>query len=173
MRLPIRVLAILAMLALPAAAQEPAKLGAIPDAFALTQAIEGEWDDENDHIGEAFEAVEEAAEQRGLKLSGKRITIRQVMGLKTFKSRVGYLIEGKAQPAIFGKRLEVRRLPQGKAWMANGTGNADALIKTRRKVLDELEKPGVKRVKGIEVIEIFDGDPSEDKTPFTVYGPVR
>jgi hypothetical protein len=172
----LRLLAALSFLILawPAAAQERTKLGAIPDVFAITQAIEGDLEDEDEHIREALDAVEKAAQNRGLKLSKDRVIIRQVMGLKTFRSRVGYLIEGKAFTATFGRGFEVGKLPKSKAWIATGKGGEDSgLIKTRRRVLDELAKPGVKRLAGIEVIEIFHGDPADGTTPFTVYGPIR
>jgi hypothetical protein len=40
-------------------------------------------------------------------------------------------------------------------------------------VLDELEKPGVKRLKGVETIELFYGDMDDKETKVEVYGPLR
>ena len=57
--------------------------------------------------------------------------------------------------------------------MASGVGGAAAVIPIRRKVLDELEKPGVRRLKGVETIEIFYGDMDDKETKVEVYGPLR
>ena len=170
LRLPLALF--LVLLAVPARAQDAAKLGALPDAMALTRAVEGDWEEEDDYIAESYEAVENAADRRGIKLSSKRVLIRQIMGLKTFRTRVGYLIEGPARPAAFNDNIELRRLPPQKAWVASGLGGGDAVIVARRRVLDAVEKPGVKRLKGVELIEIFDGDPNEKDTPFQVFAPL-
>jgi len=83
------------------------------------------------------------------------------------------VIETHAQPAMLGNGLELHKLPHAKAWVADGKGDADALTKTRRRVLDEVEKPGVNRFQGVELLEIFDGDPDEDATPFAIYAPIK
>ncbi len=160
-------------LGLPVDTLGPARLSALPDALVLTRVVQGAWDDEDDLLNEAFEAVEQAAQQRGLLLGTKRVVIREVMGPKTFKSRAGYVIETYAQPAVLGNGLELHKLPHAKAWVADGKGDADALTKTRRRVLDEVEKPGVNRFQGVELLEIFDGDPDEDATPFAIYAPIK
>jgi len=42
----------------------------------------------------------------------------------------------------------------------------------RQKVFAELEKPKVKRLKGVEVIELYYGDMDDEKTRIEVYGPL-
>lgn len=169
-RFPVALL--LVLLAAPALAQDAAKLASLPNAFALTRAVEGDWEEEDDYIAESYEAVEKAADRRGIALSSKRVLIRQVMGLKTFKAQVGYLVEGTARPATFSNDIELRRLPANKAWVAAGKGDSKAVIAVRRRVLDEAEKPGVKRLKGVELIEIFDGEPDQPDTAFQVFAPL-
>jgi hypothetical protein len=96
------------------------------------------------------------------------------MGLKTFRIRAGYVVDGKpkAKPGRLGKSAELRRL-SGPAYVMTGTGGAAAVIPIRRKVLDQVEKPGVNRIKGIETIEIFYGDMDDNETKVEVYGPLR
>ena len=42
----------------------------------------------------------------------------------------------------------------------------------RRRVFSEVEKPKVKRLKGVEIIELYYGDMDDEKTRVEVYGPL-
>jgi hypothetical protein len=119
--------------------------------LALTATKTGDWDGLGDLIGEALDEAEELASKRGLKLSKSEIVIYEVMGLKTFRARIGDLLEAKAKPGRPAKGFDLRLL-KGPACVATGTGGAASVISIRRRVLDEMEKPGVKRPKGIETI---------------------
>jgi len=158
-------------LALPATA---APLGKLPDVTVMTALKSGEWDELGDLIGEALDEVEEMADERDLALARIEVIIYEVMGLKTFRARIGYLLDAdaKARPGRLGKNIEIRQL-KGPAYVASGVGGAAAVIQIRRKVLDELEKPGVRRLKGVETIEIFYGDMDDNETKVEVYGPLR
>lgn len=166
--------ALLAFAAAPAGAQDAATLGKLPEVHVLTVLKSGDWDDLGDLIGEALDEVDEAADDRDLKLSTTAVVIYEMFGLRNFRARIGYVLdpESKARPGRFGKNFEVRLL-KGPAYVASGTGGAAAAIQIRRKVLDELEKPGVKRLKGIETIELFHGDMDDKDTRVEVYGPLR
>ena len=161
-------------LPLSSVAQDAAVLGKLPEVTVMTALKSGEWDELGDLVGEALDEVEEMAEERGLKVTGNEVVIYEVAGLKTFRARIGYLIdpETKAKPARYGKNIELRQL-KGAAYVASGAGGAAAAIPIRRKVLDELEKPDVRRLKGIETIEIFYGDMDDKDTTVEVYGPLR
>ncbi len=163
----------------PANAQETATienatLGKLPEVYVLTALKSGDWDDLGDLIGEALDEVDEMADERDLKLSKTEVVIYEMSGLKNFRARIGYLLdpETKAKPGRFGKNIELRLL-KGPAYVASGIGGAAAVIPIRRKVLDELEKPGVKRLKGVETIELFYGDMDDKETKVEVYGPLR
>jgi hypothetical protein len=151
-----------------------ATLGKLPEVYVLTALKSGDWDDMGDLVGEALDEVDEVAEDRELKLSKTEVVIYEVMGLKTFRARVGYVLdpESKAKPGRFGKNIELRQL-KGAAYVASGVGGAAALIPIRRKVLDEMEKPSTKRLKGVETIELFYGDMDDKETKVEVYGPLR
>jgi hypothetical protein len=165
-------------LALPAKAQDAthnaATLGKLPEVYVMTALKTGEWDELPDLIGEALDEVEEMADERDLALVRTEVVIYEVSGLKTFRARIGYLLdpEAKPKPGRFGKNIELRQL-RGPAYAATGVGGAAAVIPIRRKVLDELEKPGVRRLKGVETIEIFYGDMDDKETKVEVYGPLR
>ncbi|MET0670723.1 MAG: hypothetical protein ABWY66_12055 [Xanthobacteraceae bacterium] len=158
----------------PANAQEAATLGKLPEVHVLTALKSGDWEDLGDLVGEALDEVDEMADDRDLKLSKTEVVIYEMAGLKNFRARIGYLLdpETKAKPGRFGKNIELRHL-KGAAYVASGVGGAAAVIPIRRKVLDELEKPGVKRLKGVETIEIFYGDMDDKETKVEVYGPLR
>ena len=158
----------------PAVAQEAATLAKLPEVYVITALKSGEWDELGDLIGEALDEAEEMADERDLQITRNEVVIYETTGLKTFRARIGYLIdpESKVRPGRFGKNVEIRQL-KGPAYMASGVGGAAAVIAIRRKVLDELEKPGVKRLKGIETIEIFYGDMDDKETKVEVYGPLR
>ena len=158
----------------PAAAQEAATLGKLPEVYVMTALKSGEWDDFGDLINEAFEEVEELAEDRNIKLADAEVVIYEVIGLKTFRIRAGYLIEpaSKVKPGRFGKNIEVRLL-KGPAYVATGVGGYAASTAIRRKALDQVEKPGAARLKGIETIEIFRGHMDDKETKVEVYAPLR
>ena len=160
--------------AAPAGAQQAATLGKLPEVYVLTALKSGDWEDMADLVGEALDEVDEIAEDRDIKLIKAEVVIYEVIGLKTFRARIGSLLdpEAKAKPGRFGKNFELRLL-KGAAYVASGVGGAAAAPALRRKVLDELEKPGVKRLKGVETIEIFHGDMDDEETKVEVYGPLR
>lgn len=160
--------------AVPAQAQDAATLGKLPDVHVLTALKSGDWDDLGDLIGEALDEAEELADDYDLKLTKSAVVIYEMMALKRFRARIGYLLDPQAAtvPRRFGKSMELRRLI-GPAYVASGAGGAAAVIPIRRKVLDELEKPGVRRLKGVETIEIFRGDMNDKETKVEVYGPLR
>lgn len=166
--------ALLAFAVAPAKAQDAARLGKLPEVHVLTVLKSGDWDDLGDLIGEALDEVDEMADERDLTLSKTEIVIYEMSGLKNFRARIGYVLEpeSKPRPGRFGKNFEVRVL-KGAAYVASGTGGAASVIAIRRKVLDELERPGVKRLKGIETIELFYGDMDDKDTRVEVYGPLR
>ena len=56
--------------------------------------------------------------------------------------------------------------------MASDIGGVKVAPAIRQKVFAELEKPKVKRLKGVEVIELYYGDMDDDKTRIEVYGPL-
>ena len=158
----------------PANAQDAATLGKLPEVYVMTALKSGEWDDFADLAGEALDEVDEMADERDLQLTRNEVVIYEVMGLKTFRARIGYVVdaESKAKPGRFGKNVELRQL-KGPAYVASGSGGASAAISIRRKVLDELEKPNVRRLKGVETIEIFYGEMDDKDTRVEVYGPLR
>ncbi len=157
-----------------AATLEQARLGKLPEVYVITALKSGDWEDQGDLIGEAFDEAEDMADERDLKLSKTGIVIYEIAGLKTFRARIGYVLdpETKPKPGRFGKNIELRQL-KGSAYVASGIGGAAAVVPIRRKVLDELEKPGVRRLKGVETIEIFYGDMDDKETKVEVYGPLR
>ena len=55
------------------------------------------------------------------------------------------------------------------AWAAPPPATGDRAAQ----VLDELEKPGAQRLKGIETIEFYYGDMDGNDTKVEVYGPLR
>ncbi len=154
--------------------QDTARLARLPDVNVLTELKTGEWDDIGELISEALHDIETYSDQREIRLTEIVVVIYEVAGLKTFRARIGYVVDAsvKPRPGRYEKTIELRRLG-GRAFVASGTGGATAAIPLRRKVLDELEKPGVRRVKGIETIELFYGDLDEDDTRVEVYGPLR
>jgi hypothetical protein len=160
--------------AAPAKAQDAATLGKLPEVTVMTALKSGEWDELGDLIAEALDEVDEMADERDIKLIRTEVVIYEMSGLKTFRARIGYLLdpEAKARSGRFGKTIELRQL-KGPAYMATGVGGAAAVIPIRRKVLDELENPGVRQLKGIETIEIFYGDMDDAETKVEVYGPLR
>ena len=108
-------------LALPAKAQDAATLGKLPEVHVMTALKSGDWDDFGDKINEAFEEVEEQADDRNIKLADAEVVIYEVIGLKTFRIRAGYLIDpaSKVKPGRVGKNMEVRLL-KGPAYVATG-----------------------------------------------------
>ena len=162
------------MLANPAAAQDAATLGKLPEVYVMTALKSGEWDELGDVVGEALDEVEEMAGEHGIKITRNGVVIYEMSGLNTFRAWIGYLIDPAtgAKPGRFGKNIELRQL-KGAAYVASGVGGAAAAIRIRRKVLDELEKPNVRRLKGVETIEIFYGDMDDKDTKVEVYGPLR
>lgn len=175
----LRLLALIfALLAAPALAQEsgnpaPAKLVTLPDVSVLTTTKAGDWDDVDDYIGEALQEVEELASKRGFKLTTTEVVIYEVFGLKTFRARIGYLIdpEIKMRPHRPAQRFDLSKL-QGRAYLASDVGGAKAAPAIRQRVLSEIEKPKVKRLKGIETIELYYGSMDDEKTRVEVYGPL-
>lgn len=174
-----RFLALMFLLfAAPALAQEPAnsapaKLGKLPEVFALTMIKEGEWGDLEDYIAEAFQEVGDLANKRGFKLTTTEVVIYEIFGLKTFRARIGYLMdtEGKVKPHRPAQRFDLRQL-KGPAFMASGDGGAKAAPDIRRRVFSEIEKPKVKRLKGVELVELYYGDMDDENTRVEVYGPL-
>jgi hypothetical protein len=164
--------------AAPASAQDAATvsatLGKLPEVYVLTALKSGDWDDMGDLVGEALDEVDEMAEDRDIKLIKTEVVIYEMAGLKNFRARIGYVLdpESKAKPGRFGKNIELRQL-KGAAYVASGVGGAAAVIPIRRKVLDEMEKPSTKRLKGVETIELFYGDMDDKDTKVEVYGPLR
>ena len=193
-RLPIALMALLFAVTAAAAAQqpetvaiqqpaqdpagqpvkEPAKLKALPSGFAFTRLVMGELEKEDELTAKAYEELDGAAEKHGITLGKRHIVIYEVMGLKTFRKRVGYLLEAapKRRSQQLGKAITLEKLPPVKAWMTSDKGDGKILIKARRRVLEEVWKPGTKRLDGIEIIEVYHGAPAEDGTPFDVYGPL-
>ncbi len=165
---------LLLAMAAPAGAQEAATLGKLPEVQVLTALKSGDWDDLGDLIGEALDEVDELADERDIKLIKTEVVIYEMIGLKNFRARIGYLLdpETKAKPGRFGKSIELRLL-KGPAYVATGLGGASAAAPLRRKVLEELEKPGVRRLKGVETIEFYYGDMDDNETKVEVYGPLR
>lgn len=162
-------------LAAPTPAQEAAKLGKLPAVHVLTALKSGEWDDLEDLIAEGLDESQDYAEERDIKLTRTEVVIYELSGLKTFRARIGFVIDPgvkSLRPGRYGKNIDLRLL-KGSAYVATGTGGAAAAIPVRRKVLDELEKPGVRRLKGIETIELFHGDMGSKETAVEVYGPLR
>jgi hypothetical protein len=151
----------------------PAKLVRLPEVFALTTAKEGDWGDVDDYISEALQEVEELANKRGFKLTTTEVVIYELFGLKNFRARIGYLMDtkGKVKPHRPAQRFELRQL-KGPAFMASGDGGARAAPEIRRRVFSEVEKPKVKRLKGVEIIELYYGDMDDEKTRVEVYGPL-
>jgi hypothetical protein len=140
----------------------------------MTALKSGEWDELGDLIGEAFDEVEEMASERDIELTKTEVVIYEMSGLKTFRARIGYQVdpEAKVKPGRFGRNVELRQL-KGPAYVASGAGGANAAPPLRRKVLEELEKPGVRRLKGVETIEIYYGDMDDPDTKIEIYGPLR
>lgn len=171
----------LLLLIAPAQAQDfgiqetatPAKLANLPQVFALTATKAGDWDDLDDYIAEAFREIEDLAAKRGFKLTTTEVVIYEIFGLKTFRARIGYLMdtEGKVKPHRPAQRFELRQL-KGPAIMASDIGGAKAAPEIRRRVFAEIEKPKMKRLKGVETIELYYGDMDDEKTRVEVYGPL-
>lgn len=171
------------LLAAPAWAQDswaqesamsaPAKLAKLPEVFALTATKEGQWDDLDDYIAEALQEVDDLATKRGFKLTTTEVVIYEIFGLKTFRARIGYLMdtEGKVKPHRPAQRFDLRQL-KGPAFLASDVGGAKAAPEIRKRVFTELEKPKVKRLKGVETIELYYGDMDDEKTRVEVYGPL-
>jgi hypothetical protein len=185
LRLVAAALLTLSILSAPAAAQkaaqeaqeagqEAARLTRLPDFHVLTVQKAGEWDDFSELTGEALHDIETYSDQRELKLTETVVVIYEMSSPDTFRARIGYVIDAsvKPRPGRYENTMELRRL-SGRAWLATGTGGAEAATSLRRKVLDELKKPGVRRVKGIDTIELFYGDLDKDDTKVEVYGPLR
>ena len=166
---------LLLTVATSAQAQETkATLGKLPEVYVLTALKSGEWDELGDLVGEALDEVDEQAEERNIQLIKTEVLIFEMSGLKNFRARIGYLLdpEAKAKPGRYGKAIELRLL-KGAAYVASGVGGAAAAPALRRMVLEELEKPGVKRLKGVETIELYFGDMDDNDTKVEVYGPLR
>jgi hypothetical protein len=164
------------VLAAPAWAQEsatPAKLVKLPEVFALTATKEGDWGDLDDYIAEALQEVDELATKRGFKLTTTEVVIYEIFGLKTFRARIGFLVDtgGKVQPHRPAQRFDLRQL-KGPAFMASDVGGAKAAPDIRKRVFTEIEKPKVKRLKGVETIELYYGDMDNENTRVEVYGPL-
>jgi hypothetical protein len=151
----------------------PAKLTKLPEVFALTATKAGDWDDLDDYIAEAFREVEDLANKRGFKLTTTEVVVYELFGLKTFRARIGYLMdtEGKVKPHRPAQRFDLRLL-KGPAFMASDIGGAKVAPAIRQRVFAEIEKPKVKRLKGVEVIELYYGDMDDEKTRVEVYGPL-
>lgn len=158
----------------PALPEEAARLSRLPDVHVLTVLKSGDWDDLDELASEALQDVENYADEREIKLQTTAVLIYEMAGLKAFRARIGYVVDAavKPRPGRYEKTIELRRL-SGRAFVASGTGGVEQAMPLRRKVLDALEQPGVRRVKGVETIELFYGDPDEKKTRIEVYGPVR
>ena len=165
---------LLLAIATPATAQDAATLGKLPEVHALTALKSGEWDNLGDLVGEALDEVEVLADERDIQLIKTEVVIYEMFGLKNFRARIGYLLdpEAKAKPGRYGKNFELRLL-KGPAYVASGVGGAAAAPALRRKVLEELEKPGVRRLKGVETIELYYGDMDDNETKIEIYGPLR
>ena len=101
-----------------ALAQDAATLGKLPEVSVLTALKSGDWDELGDLIGEALDEVDEMAEERNIQLSKSVVVIYEVMGLKTFRARIGYLLdpEAKARSGRFGKTIELRQLKGPAYW---------------------------------------------------------
>ena len=162
------------LLSLPAQAQEAATLGKLPEVLVVTALKSGDWDDLGDLIGEALDEADDFASDYSMQLTKTAVVIYEMSGLKNFRARIGYVLDPavKAKPGRYGKTIELRRL-KGPAYVASGAGGAASVIPIRRKVLDELERPGVRRLKGIDTIEFFYGDMDDKETKVEVYGPLR
>jgi hypothetical protein len=146
----------------------------LPEVYVLTTLKSGNWDDFDELAGEALDEVDDLAGDRDIKLIKTEVVIFELFGLKDFRARIGYLLdpEAKAKPGRYGKTIELRLL-KGPAYVASGVGGATAAPPLRRMVLEELEKPGVKRLKGVETVELFYGDMDDNDTKVEVYGPLR
>jgi len=151
----------------------PARLSKLPEVMALTATKAGDWDDLDDYIAEAFREVEDLANKRGFKLTTTEIVIYEMFGLKNFRARIGYLVdpEGKLKPHRPALRFDLRLL-KGPAFLASDVGGAKAAPAIRQRVFAEIEKPKVKRLKGVEVIELYYGDMDDEKTRVEIYGPL-
>ena len=162
------------LLARPATAQDAARLGRLPDVNVLTALKSGEWDDLDELLAEALQEIDTYADQREIKLKPVAVIIYEVIGLKTFRARIGYVVDAavRPRPGRYEKSIELRPL-KGPAYVAAGTGGIAQTIPLRRKVLDALEKPGARRVKGVETIELFYGELDDSNTKVEVYGPLR
>jgi len=159
-----------------ALAQDAVKLDKLPDAFALTSLAQGDLEEEGDLLLDAFEEANEAAKARKIAIGEQRVIIYEVMGLKTFRARAGYLLPAEPKyKGPFKKGIVLRKLPQNRAYVAFGSGgwSNSKLIPVRGQVLKAAWKVEKERLKGIEVIEIYEGDPDADATKFTVYAPLR
>ena len=166
---------LLLALATPGEAQETkATLGKLPEVYVLTALKSGDWDDLDELAAEALDEVNDLADERDIKLIKTEVLIFEMFGLKNFRARIGYLLdpEAKAKPGRYGKNIELRQL-KGSAYVASGVGGATAAPALRRAVLEELEKPGAKRLKGVETIELYYGDMDDNDTKVEVYGPLR
>jgi hypothetical protein len=157
-----------------AAAQDAVRLARLPDVHVLTALKSGEWDDLDELMAEALQEIDAYADTREIKLEAIAVVIYEAAGLKTFRARIGYVVDAavKPRPGRYEKSMELRRLT-GRAYVASGTGGMAEVIALRRKVLDALEQPGARRVKGVETIELFYGDLDDKNTKVEVYGPVR
>ncbi len=162
------------LLSAPAQAQEAATRGQLPEVLVVTALKSGDWDDLGDLIGEALGEATDFASDYNMKLTTTEVVIYEMSGLKNFRARIGYVIDPsvKAKPGRYGKTIDLRRL-KGPAYVASGVGGAASVIAIRRKALNELEKPGVRRLKGIDTIEFFYGDMDDKETKVEVYGPLR
>ena len=150
--------------------------GKLPEVYVLTALKSGDWEDLGDLIGEALDEAEDMADERDLKLSKTEIVIYEMAGLKILPrpgSATCSIRKPRRSPAGSASSIELRQLKGLSAYLASGIGGAAAVIKVRRKVQDELEKPGVRRLKGVETIEIFYGDMDDEETKIEVYGPLR
>jgi hypothetical protein len=157
-------------------AQDAVKLDKLPDAFVITSLAQGDLEEEGDLLLEAFEEADEAAKARKIATGAQRVIIYEVMGLKTFRARAGFVLPAEPKyKGPFKKNIVLRKLPQHRAYVAFGSGgwSNSKLISVRSQVLKAAWKVDKERLKGIELIEIYEGDPDEEATKFAVYAPLR
>ena len=157
-----------------AATFEKATLGKLPEVYVLTALKSGEWEDLGDLIGEALDEVDEMADERDLKLSKTEVVIYEMAGLKNFRARIGYLLdpETKAKPAGSARTSSCASSRGPPMWLRASAARRRS-SRSGARYWTKLEKPGVKRLKGVETIEIFYGEMDDKETKIEVYGPLR
>jgi hypothetical protein len=122
----------------PALAQEPAptaRLDRRPEIWVLTRDVEGEYDEMEGLLAETPPEVAAVAKRRGIRLTERRIVIRQVAGLKKVEAKMGYVVDGDGlgtKPARGEDRnFDRHRLPRVQADLASGVGTGRKLIPLR------------------------------------------